>query len=144
MNHTAPRLLEVASVQIFMAMKRSFFLLISGIILLSIGIFYNLAPEEMLSGSLYEVDKWTLSFARTSGIFIGSFGLLSLLARNSDDSVALRAILLAMPAMLLLTTALDIWFKAMEAPVKNTASVMLRIVLAAGYLYFWSKTKRSQ
>ena len=125
-------------------MKRSLFLSIAGAILLFIGIFYNMAPEKMLGGAQYEVSIWTVSFARTSGIFIGCFGLLSLLARHAEDTAALRAILIATAVMILLTAAFDTWFRVTVAPVKNTPSVILRIVLLAVYCYYLWQSYRAK
>lgn len=121
-------------------MKRSLFLLIAGSILLAFSLFFNLAPEKMLSGSKIEVNYWTVAFARTSGIFIGCFGLLSLLVRNAEDSPALRAILLTTAAMMLLTAGLDAYIRISGTEVKNNASVIMRLLLSGGYLYYFFKS----
>lgn len=117
-------------------MKRSLFLFISSCILMAIGIFYNLAPEKMLGSALYKVDVWTISFARTSGIFIACFGVLSFLVRNHQDTITLRAVLFVTALMMVLTAGFDIWFRTNVEPVKNGMSCVLRFVLSAGYIYY--------
>lgn len=118
-------------------MKRSVFLLVSGIILAGLGLFFILFPEKMLTGSLIEVDFWNINFAQTAGIFIACFGILSLLCYNANDSQALKAVLLMTAFMMIATASLDIGIRLSGTPLKNNASLAIRFLLASGYLYYW-------
>lgn len=124
-----------------MMQYRMYFLTLTGIIFLSFSAYYLFFPVKMLEGSLIPVNDWTMIFARTSGIFIGCFGLMSLLCRYDVSSTTLSSVLLTTAIMLLATNGLDIWVRVAGVSMLNMGSIMLRFFLAGGYVFFWIKSR---
>ena len=118
-------------------MKLSSFLAIVGAIGLLFGIFFLAVPEVALRQYGVPTEPHNLMQARYFGVALLQVGLIVWLARGTQDSLAVRALLLGLAVGNAFGAVLSAW--AGMAGLQNAmvwGSVLLYAVIVAGCLYF--------
>ncbi|MCI0707402.1 MAG: hypothetical protein L0Y80_07970 [Ignavibacteriae bacterium] len=118
-------------------MKRSTFLVISAVLGMFVGLMQMLATEDMLSSFGMTPDAAGILIVRLFGAITFSVGLMNWVARNADDSVALRAILYGNLAIHFLQLVIDIMgITAGTLASTSWGSVAIHALLGFGFAYF--------
>ena len=128
-------------------MKRKTFLTITSVIVLVIGIFALTSPNVLITNVKYAAPSETANvMARTVGILLVSIGVLNFLVRSHQDSPTLRSVLIANLVLQLGIMPIDPSayasgvYKTVGSFAPNT---VLHILLAAGFIFYLAKMKRS-
>ncbi len=127
-------------------MKRSTFLRVTSVIVLSIGGFAMIAPGDFIANVKYADPSETANvMMRTVGILLLTIGVLNFLVRNHADSPTLRAVLIA--NLFLQIGIMPIDPAAYAAGVYRTLgsfapNTLLHIALACGFGFYIVRMKR--
>jgi hypothetical protein len=113
-------------------MKRSTFMIIAALVQLGFGSMFAFFPELAIGQFLRESVPETTIMIRITGIFLLSFGVINYLARQSDDSLALRAILIGSLFYLVFTIAMDIYW-TLEGMFETSSWVMFTTCASSGW-----------
>lgn len=127
--------------------RRKAFLTFNGCVALLIGTLAVSLPSTLIE-QLKHADPSAAAnvMARTVGVLIAAFGLLSLLVRSDPDSPTLRSVLLANLVLQLAIVPIDPLayecgtFRTLGSFLPNT---VLHLVLIAGFGYFLEKMRKN-
>lgn len=118
-------------------MKRSTFLSISAALAVFFGLSMLFMSSQILTWYGMTLNEGSLLIVRSFGSMIFCVGLINWIARNSDDSLALRAILygnLSIHALGLVIDLIGITSGAINA--QGWVSVVLHLILGGGFAYY--------
>lgn len=117
-------------------MSRPRFLLLIGAFHLLFGAFFLLFTGAAVHLFIETPGAAALVIVKGLSGICFAFGLMNLMARNSPDGPALRAVMVGTLFYLLFTTGCDVyWIRTGVLKPLAWASVALRLVFAAGYVY---------
>lgn len=120
-----------------MHMKRHTFLLIGGISQLFLGFFFLLFTDTAAAQNMVEITESALMLQKNIGVFSIAFGIVTLLARRSGDSLALRAILIGTIFYLIASSGVDS-YGILSGAFTSMAwgGIAVRVIFIFGYFYY--------
>jgi hypothetical protein len=126
-------------------MKLSTFLAITGIIALLFGAFFLIAPELALKQYGMPTDQHNQLQSRFFGASLLQAGLVAWLARQTQDAIAVRAILIGLAVHSAFGAAIGLW--AVIAKLQNAmawSTVVIYVLLLLGAVYFLMSPSRQR
>ena len=124
-------------------MKLSTFFAVTGLIALLFGVFFLIFPGPALQQYGVPSEAHNQMQARYFGATLLQVGLVVWLARQTQDAIAVRAILIAITVGNAFAAAISVWaglIKLQNAMVWG--SVLLYVLLLLGSLYFLLSSSR--
>jgi len=115
-------------------MKQSTFLSIAGMAGMLFGLGFLVVPHQFMSGYGVVLNEGTVTVARSLGAMLLCVGLMNFVARNAEDSTALRAILYGNLAIHVPTLANDLVAVLSHAVASQAwGSVIIHVILSGGF-----------
>ncbi len=123
-------------------MKREIFLLIAALVQLFLGLYFFFFSEMAGAQFVKGITDTSLFLEKSLGAFSMAFALITFLCRKSEDTMALRAILIGTIFHLVLTTIVD-GAAILKGVYSSQAwgGIVFRIVFVIGYIFYAAKLK---
>lgn len=125
-------------------MSRQVFLTIISVIASLVGLFAMLFPTTLLESKGVEPIVSTLVWTRETGLLLIAIGLIAFSVRMHEDSETLKAILLGNIIIQIGLFAIELvaYFNCVITKLSGIVpNLTLHILLAMGFIYFWSTMK---